>query len=183
MTDTLIIALVVSTVAPSIMAGISYFASRSTKREDWRRQDIVADRVAKAAQTLEANTTITSSKLDHLEVGQKQIHTLVNSNLTAEMEARYQATERELLGLHELVSLKRRLKVRPNPKTMVAIKSAEASLTDLSNQIEDRKASTVKANSDAHEKRVNGDWVNGNSPPKSDNNAAWVAGGSGGSGA
>jgi hypothetical protein len=186
MLDPVITTVIAVVAAPAIMATIQYAFQRGMKKQDWARQDVVAERVEQAARILKDTTAHTDATLVELKTGQKQIHTLVNSNLTSEMQSRKDSIERELVSLNELVSLKRKLRVKPNPRTLVAIKTAEASLAELELQLEDRIAATKKGEAEAREIRKNGDWVNGGSSARGSSatkpaisaNASWIEGGS-----
>lgn len=68
------------------------------RRQDFQRQDQVAARVAEAAEALVADNTKVTEKLD-------QIHTLVNSNMTAAIRGELVATEAQLLLARRLAAL------------------------------------------------------------------------------
>ncbi len=147
--DTVIIALATSTLAPTILLTVQLIAQRAKTRAEWKRQDEVSERVAWAAKLLESNTSHTNGMLDELHAGQKQIHTLVNSNLTAEMQARKDSMVRELAVLREMAAMKTKANDKPFPETMQAIKSVKGSLAELSAQLQDRLAATQKGETEA----------------------------------
>src|SRR5512140_1941118 len=106
MSDTVVIAgfalvsAAFATASPIILSALTNTNTRRMREQDWERQDEVARKAADAADALlEANKT-TNSKLE-------VIHTLVNSNMTAAMQAELDATERELALMKSVVELHR----------------------------------------------------------------------------
>jgi hypothetical protein len=118
------LALVVSVVAPSVLAIITGWQRRADKQEDYRRQDQVAalakqanDDAAKKAQDV-ADQAASAAKLlvdDNKKVATaaiaastkvqgklEVIHTLVNSNLTDAIQSNLDSVARELSLLHRL---------------------------------------------------------------------------------
>lgn len=89
MNDTLLVALVVAVIGPVILVFANGYQRRKERKEDWRRQDEVAKRVAQVARAAKPIP------------GQlKSIHALVNSNMTAQMEANL-SLMKEVMGLKE----------------------------------------------------------------------------------
>jgi len=96
---------------------------RLEKQQDWDRQDIVAERAAEAARSLLASqvlisdqakaaakalaegTAVITDQLKVLDGGQKVIHGLVNSTLTASMQADLDGKRLLLLALRRNVEL------------------------------------------------------------------------------
>jgi hypothetical protein len=103
------------------------------KRQDWKRQDDVAKRVAEAAVLLVESGKTTNTKLD-------EIHTLVNSNMTESMQAELAATVRELATLQEVVHLKESTGQSPSDDTRVAIQVAKGRIAELRAVLADRLA-------------------------------------------
>ena len=69
-----------SAVLVAVIVGAFAFAGPLIlKRQDYKRQDAVADRVKEAAELLATTSTVTQEKLD-------EIHVLVNSRLTAALD-------------------------------------------------------------------------------------------------
>jgi len=119
---------------------------RAEKLEDWARQDAVAEQAAEAATLLLAanervagNTEEQSRKLDDLRDGQQIIHTLVNSNVTREMEARLEGTRREIAGLKEIVELRKAAGQVPTKEALAAILVAEETVHSLEVDLADRR--------------------------------------------
>ena len=125
---TLIIAISASTVSPALMAIISFQVSKSIKKQDWDRQDKVADIAAKAAKeqldlsavaarkaeqaqidllalNSRAAVAAQASALQAMEQANRtaqvvdSIHILVNHNLTAAITATLEATRAQVVAL------------------------------------------------------------------------------------
>ncbi len=142
----IILALIVSVIAPLIVSLTTNSSRRADKAQDWARQDAVAQQAAEAAKLLlSANERVasstaaivstavaTNSKLD-------VIHALVNSNMTAAMQDSLDSSLRELATLRELVELRRSTSGEPSMETTSAIALAEAKINELRTTLEDRK--------------------------------------------
>jgi hypothetical protein len=133
-----LIVAVASTTSPLLLAYLTNRNNRQIKQEDYARQDAVALQAAKAASLLLAanervalSATMTNSKLD-------VIHTLVNSNMTAAMQAEFDATTRELAMMREVIALKQTAGHDPSVDTLAAIKMTEAKISELQAALKDR---------------------------------------------
>jgi hypothetical protein len=142
-------AFVVAVVGPLLLAWLTNRQRRSDKREDWARQDAVAEKAAEAAKLLlAANERVaktaaeTNGKLD-------VIHTLVNSNMTAAMQAELDATSRELVSLREITALKQAAGLEPTPAALAAVQATEAKIAELTAALRDRLAQTALAEQQA----------------------------------
>lgn len=109
-------------------------------RETERKADEVATKAAEAARLLVQNTAKaaeatkeTNIKLAEVAKVTGVIHALVNSQLTESKQREFDAIERELALLQEIGGPK------PSPRIAAAIKTAEASLTELGAILADRK--------------------------------------------
>lgn len=89
---TIILALVVSVVAPLVLLLGTNHAARRLKQQDWDREDIVAERAAAAMALLATGNELASKKLD-------VIHTLVNSDMTRALEGQLAALEAQRILL------------------------------------------------------------------------------------
>jgi mannitol-specific phosphotransferase system IIBC component len=78
-----------------------------------------------------------------------QIHTLVNSNLTAAMESELGAHKAGLVLMQEMVDLKRLSGKSPSAESLEAIKITGAKVAELRAQLDDRIKQTVVANKEA----------------------------------
>lgn len=77
-------------------------------------------------------------RLESIETQLHQIHTLVNSNLTAQMNVSLDATVRELASLRENVALKERAGDAVASEVLQVIKATEARIGELRAQLRDR---------------------------------------------
>ncbi len=132
------IALIVSVIAPVIAGLVTSFNNRTDKKAQWARDDLVAAKAAEAAKLLlaanervAATAKVTNNKLD-------MIHTLVNSNMTAVMQAEYEATKRELILLLHVVELNRKVGNEPTTEGLVEIESTRKKISELHTALNDR---------------------------------------------
>lgn len=89
-TRTILIALFAGVIPTAIVSLVTAWSAREDKRLDWARQDAVAARVAEVASAVRT----TDGKLD-------QIHTLVNSAFTAQMQSEHDAYAALLVELRK----------------------------------------------------------------------------------
>lgn len=162
--ETIALALVVSLVAPTTLAFLSgrqrqaeakqAAAIRATEREaDWERQDEVAGRVLEVARKAAADQTENAKQV--LEVAKKaasdqevnagtlkDIHTLVNSDMTAARTA-------ELSQTRLLVIALKRIPGDLDEATMASIAAAEARAIELEQILADRLVAQRKVEAHA----------------------------------
>jgi CO dehydrogenase/acetyl-CoA synthase alpha subunit len=164
--------------SPLILSHMAARARRTEKQLDWAREDKVAAQAAEAAALLLARqdavaaqaaeaarlllaanervartAAVTNRKLD-------VIHTLVNSNLTAAMQAEHDATVRTLAMMREVVDLRRAAGNEPSPETLAAIEATETRIGEQTAALDDRLAQTALAEqqqADAEETEDKGD--------------------------
>lgn len=155
LSDVVIVALVVGVtgvITPALLAYLAGRQRRDDKREDWARQDAVAEQVADAAAKaaiaaellLAANERVAESataSLDKLEV----IHTLVNSNMTAVLQGELTAVEAQRATLIEVIELKRAGGI-PVDEPVAALEALDARLAELRAVLTDRMEQTRVAN-------------------------------------
>lgn len=143
------LALITAVVAPTILAVIQQWFKRQDKKQDWDRQDEVARQAKEAADKVAAKVEEVAVKADAVALDLKGtndrvigkldvIHTLVNSNMTAAMQAEFDATTRELAMMHEVVELKKVQGHEPSVKTLAAIDSTNSRLSELGTALADR---------------------------------------------
>ncbi len=153
---TVICSLAVAIIAPMI---VSFFTNRSLERlesirakarkeekeQDWKRQDEVAAKADEAARLLLAanervakTAAVTNGKLD-------QIHTLVNSNMTAAMKAELEATIEKLKLMRKIVARDKAENIKVLPEALEAIRSVEAKIGELTASLNDRLKQTQLA--------------------------------------
>lgn len=152
------VALFASVTAPLLLLYLSARTHRRDRLEDYKRQDQLADearlsregvdavgaeitrqlevreaREQEIADKLEHNQAETSGKLD-------VIHELVNSRMTAALQAELDSVRRELALMRELTALKSSQGMGdPTPETLAAMIAAEKRIGELISIIEDRK--------------------------------------------
>jgi hypothetical protein len=160
-------------VALAAVAGASlptYLAGRQRSKDraqDWLRQDAVAAKAeeaaillaeqqkkdaASAAQTarllLAANERVAaqSAAASDETIGRlAQIHKLVNSNLTAQMEQGYASLRDQLILMREVVRLNEVAGRQPDKVALAAIDAIQARIAELGAQLHDRAQATVNA--------------------------------------
>jgi hypothetical protein len=75
----------------------------------------------------------------------EQIHTLVNSNMTAAMENELEARRSNLILLEEAAQAKRMLGAEPSPEVLASIAATRIKISELSSQLNDRAKQTDSA--------------------------------------
>jgi DNA anti-recombination protein RmuC len=159
MADTLIIAGVVaasSTFGPVLVAMVQSRNRRKEKEQDYARQDAVAKQAAEAARLLverqdaaagkaaeaanllAVNTAKVAATAQEAKKTLDTIHTLVNSNLTASMQAEFNATVREAAMMQEVIDLKRAAGVEPTIETLATLESTKSRISELNAALADR---------------------------------------------
>jgi hypothetical protein len=137
---------------------------REDRDAEWKRQDDVAARAAQTAkaiadqqqQVAEQAAKAAELLLDNNErVAATQkiqtekldvIHTLVNSTLTHAMQSEYEAVQRELAVMRELMELKRAAGQEPSAAVLASIDAAETKVNELSGALDDRARAQAKVN-------------------------------------
>lgn len=154
--ETIVVAAIVAlpaTVTPILLASLTARNRRREKELDWARQDDVATRIKTTAEALViSNRTVASAAKDTAEkLGGKldQIHTLVNSKMTEEMQSRLLSMRRELAGLLEIVSLKSVAGRQPSAEALEAIRDTKAAIVELELILNERDRQTIVANKQA----------------------------------
>lgn len=117
-----IVAVCAGVVGPVTLALITSHIARTTKQQDYAREDAIAERQ--------------DEKLE-------QIHTLVNSNMTV-------AIENELVALKSLYALMTRDSY-PNGETVSARESTRLRIVELERQLKDRAAQLKESDADMAE--------------------------------
>jgi len=148
-TQALLIALLATVVSPAILAIISNHLAgrqrRAEKKFDWDREDEVARKAEEAARLLLAanervakTAAVTNGKLD-------QIHTLVNSNMTAAMRETLSATIEKLALMREIVARDKADNIKILPEALQAIRDVEIKIGELTSTLNDRLRQTQLA--------------------------------------
>lgn len=154
--DNVWIAVITALVAPSLLAVFQQYFRRQEKQQDWDRQDKVAEQAAQAAQLLLERQTISARKVDEAASllkennkavavtaaetqGQlRQIHTLVNSNMTAAMQSEMDQREIALALMNEVIDLKKSSGIQPSTETKATLEQMAASIDELNAKLSDR---------------------------------------------
>jgi len=151
-----LIAVFSSITAPLILVLLTNWQRRKEREEQWERDDAVAAQAAEAAELLrkaqeaaaaqaeeaaalllDANervaetSALTNGKLD-------VIHTLVNSSLTAAMQAELDATEAQLVLMREVVDLKYATGKKPSAESLALIVAKQDQISELKAKMDDR---------------------------------------------
>ena len=120
-----VVAVFASITAPLILAVFTARMHRQDREADWARQDILSERAADGVKE-------TNGKLD-------VIHELVNSNLTAEIQAKLDALITTLAMLHEVIDLKRAAGREPTSGALAAVEATEAKIAEARRQLAERQ--------------------------------------------
>lgn len=138
-----------STMSPILLSWLTNRNRRQEQQENYNRQDVVAARLAarqdamatKAAdaaillasntEKVATSTALTNKKLD-------VIHTLVNSSMTAAIQAEMEATVRVLALLEEVISLNNAAGRAPSVESLAAVESTKKRIAELASSLADR---------------------------------------------
>ncbi len=123
---------ITTTIAPVTMALITARQARKDRQEDYARQDAVAARAATVARKLSDATSTSNIKLD-------AIHTLVNSNMTAALQAEHDAMVREAAMMQEVIDLKRAAGQEPNELAVAAQMATNQRIAELESVLATRQ--------------------------------------------
>jgi hypothetical protein len=116
----IIVVLIASVLGPVVL---SWFNNRQAIARE--------ERANKRQDALDARMKENNLKLVALQRSADEIHILVNSNLTAQMVAELDATERELVALREIIELKRAAGVTPTDAAEKTITFTVAKIAEL----------------------------------------------------
>lgn len=159
-TTTLIVALIVgcsgllgAVLSPWILSRSNYrhraeerLARKLEREEDLRHADEVAESLheeqLRAIEHTDEVARIAREGHEATDGQLKEIHTLVNSNMTAEMQRALDATEGQLVLMKELVRVNKKSGARPSAATLEQIKATEAKVEEMRAAIADRTRAT-----------------------------------------
>jgi len=136
MSDSILVALIVGVMAVIGQQLQSWNASRSRredKEEDWARQDEVADKLVEQNEKVAKAAGETKAQL-------KEIHTLVNSNMTAAMQAQLVALKGQLVLMERLAE-----RTVSTEDELAAIKAVQGQISELEAALRDRLEATEAA--------------------------------------
>jgi hypothetical protein len=138
-------AAIVAAIAPIGSLIVTSWLRRKEKREDYARQDAVAEQAAKAADLLLAAQAKTSQQNTETQGKLNHISTLVNSNLTREMELRLQALYGQVMLTKEKLSHLEH-GTESNIATRESLESLELVVSGLETLLRERGNSASRAN-------------------------------------
>lgn len=157
-------------VAVAAMAGPLLLARQQNKRQDQIAAQAakaaellkadnkrVADQAAEAARLLlAANERVAAqtAMADRATQGQlREIHGLVNSNLTAAMRAEYEAVVQQQVVMQELVDLRAEIGREPSEEALTAISAIKTRVAELGANLNDRLEATKAAEKQSEYRR------------------------------
>jgi len=162
------ISVIVSVVSPTLLALLTgrqrmkeeeskAEQRRLDKKEDYDRQDqlaerqtkalgVVADQASKAAELLLASNATVAATAERQGAQLTQIHTLVNSKMTESMQNELDSERRGLVLLEKIVRLAEASGDPPGPADIGAIQSAKERIAELEARLADRLKQTDAAN-------------------------------------
>jgi hypothetical protein len=139
---TLYVAIVATVVSPSLLALMTNRARRKDKQLDWAREDVVAKKAEEAARLLVESNKEIADKVEkaskNTDSQLRQIHTLVNSDMTAARMDQRDQTRLTLLATKKIIQLDRDAGRVPSPEDMDAIATAETQIRKLDAILADR---------------------------------------------
>jgi hypothetical protein len=129
-----------------VLALVQAAISARKEKRDYARQDLVALRVEKVARLAEEADRRTQAKL-------KEIHILVNSDMTAARTAERDAMKLLVVALKQVVTANAKLEI-PSPKELIdEIARAEGRILELNDILADRHAAQVRVEHEAAKPR------------------------------
>jgi len=138
---------VIAAVQLIVLALVQAAISARKEKRDYARQDLVAERVEKVAQLAEEADRRTQAKL-------KEIHILVNSDMTAARTAERDAMKLLVVALKQVVTANAKLEI-PSPQELIdEIERAEHRIVELNGILADRHAAQVRVEQEPTNRRV-----------------------------
>ena len=135
--------------SPAVLAIISSWlntrARRSDKKLDWEREDKVAQKAEEAATLLLASNKVVAKTAEITNGKLDVIHVLVNSNMTAAMQAQLIALKGQLILMHRVTDLNRQAGTSQTKDELAAIGAVDAQILELSASLKDRLQATERA--------------------------------------
>lgn len=133
--------LVTSTLGPLSIAYLTYRTRRQERLEDWARQDEVARHAKDVALQQAAQARITTTEIarnsDKLDV----VHSLVNSQLQAALQAEHDALVVQLALMKEMMAM--RSGGGTTPEALAAIEKVQERISELEVIIKERNAKAL----------------------------------------
>lgn len=146
--NTILVAAMIAIVGPLLLAYLTGRQRHAEKVEDYARQDAVAAKAEEAARLLLAQNKRVAKSSESTRAQLKEIHTLVNSNMTAAMQAQLVALKGQLVLMHRLAEAK---KGAPTEDELGAIRGVEGQIQELETTLTERLDATDKATTEKEE--------------------------------
>lgn len=146
----LIVALT-SMTGPLLLARSTAKSRREEKAQDYAREDEVAARAAAVADTLIVSNERAARSAEQANGKLDVIHTLVNSNMTAAMEAQLVALQGQLVMMNRLAEI-----TDPTVDEAAAIKAVQAQIAELTASLKDRLTATEVAQQQQQQQQPGG---------------------------
>jgi len=137
--STILAIVITSILGPCVLMLLTGHQRSKEKQEDWRREDIVAEKAAEAAKLLLAENKKVAASAKEASGKLDAIHILVNSNMTAAMEAQLVALQGQLVVMNRLAKIE-----DPTVNEQAAINAVEKQIAELTATVRDRLAATTK---------------------------------------
>lgn len=129
-------------------------AAATAARE--RREDLVAERVDEAARQAKASaekmiaatergSETASVERDRLDGQLKEIHTLVNSNVTTQMQLTLTYAKAQLASMRDAIAAREEVGTKPSPAVLAALAALEESIKDQERSLAERQTATDNA--------------------------------------
>ena len=147
---TILAVVATSLISPTILAYFTNRARRADKKLDWQREDEVAARAKRTAELLVENNERVAKTAKETNLKLDQIHTLVNSNMTAAMRAELEATIQKLQLMREIVARDKADNIKVLPEALKAIADVEIKIGELTATLNDRLRQTQIAEEKLH---------------------------------
>lgn len=159
---------------PLFLSELNSRQRRREKVEDYARQDKVASQAAEAARLLEERQNVTAARA--AEVARKllesnervatesaaasaitngklaQIHELVNSNLTAQMQEGHVSLVQQEILMREVIRLNREAGREPSTEAIAALAAVQVRINEIASQLQDRASATIIADAQISKK-------------------------------
>jgi len=144
-------AVLLAIITPLATVFASSYARRKEREDDRKDRAEVAAQVREAAKRaqeaaallVESNAEVAAAAAKAAERtnGQlKQIHTLVNNQLTTAISTAMDGLKTGLISMKELIEVKKSLGQEPTADTIAAVAALEARISELSQQLVDRRS-------------------------------------------
>jgi len=138
---------VIAAVQLIVLALVQAAISARKEKRDYARQDLVAERVEKVARLAEEADRRTQAKL-------KEIHILVNSDMTAARTAERDAMKLLVVALKQVVTANTKLEISSPKELIDEIVRAEGRISELDDILAGRHAAQVRVEQEPTNRRV-----------------------------